>query len=439
MSIFGYKKREKRYLEQIDEYEKKIQELQQETNRLNEMLSPEHKDIEKLKREISELKAQKSNLLKEFEKNKNGYVNLKNQIQYLSKVLTEKKNEIVAVNNEIEMQSYGIYTPTYEFSNSSLYKDELKRIRDKQKELIKENQACNGNENWTVNNNAAKGRKMVKDVKKLLLRAFNLECDDIVKNVKISNFEKSKERIYKSSNQISKLGSVWSISFSQDYINLKIAEVSIALDFAQKKQEEKEKIRELKEQQREEAKAQKEIEAARKKLQKEQSHYQNALKMLNEQLEKDSDNKDLLAKKEELELNIEDTNKAIADVDYREANKRAGYVYIISNIGSFGKNIFKIGMTRRLDPTERVNELGDASVPFKFDIHALIFSEDAPALEAALHKSFESKKLYKINQRREFFNVTLDEIKSEVKKNYDKTVEWIDIPEAEQYRQSILL
>lgn len=439
MSIFGYKKREKRYLEQIDEYEKKIQELQQETNRLNEMLSPEHKDIEKLKREISELKAQKSNLLKEFEKNKNGYVNLKNQIQYLSKVLTEKKNEIVAVNNEIEMQSYGIYTPTYEFSNSSLYKDELKRIRDKQKELIKENQACNGNENWTVNNNAAKGRKMVKDVKKLLLRAFNLECDDIVKNVKISNFEKSKERIYKSSNQISKLGSVWSISFSQDYINLKIAEVSIALDFAQKKQEEKEKIRELKEQQREEAKAQKEIEAARKKLQKEQSHYQNALKMLNEQLEKDSDNKDLLAKKEELELNIEDTNKAIADVDYREANKRAGYVYIISNIGSFGKNIFKIGMTRRLDPTERVNELGDASVPFKFDIHALIFSEDAPALEAALHKSFESKKLNKINQRREFFNVTLDEIKSEVKKNYDKTVEWIDIPEAEQYRQSILL
>ena len=439
MSIFGYKKREKRYLEQIDEYEKKIQELQQETNRLNEMLSPEHKDIEKLKREISELKAQKSNLLKEFEKNKNGYVNLKNQIQYLSKVLTEKKNEIVAVNNEIEMQSYGIYTPTYEFSNSSLYKDELKRIRDKQKELIKENQACNGNENWTVNNNAAKGRKMVKDVKKLLLRAFNLECDDIVKNVKISNFEKSKERIYKSSNQISKLGSVWSISFSQDYINLKIAEVSIALDFAQKKQEEKEKIRELKEQQREEAKAQKEIEAARKKLQKEQSHYQNALKMLNEQLEKDSDNKDLLAKKEELELNIEDTNKAIADVDYREANKRAGYVYIISNIGAFGENIFKIGMTRRLDPTERVNELGDASVPFKFDIHALIFSEDAPALESALHKAFESKKLNKINQRREFFNVTLDEIKSEVKKNFDKTVEWIDVPEAEQYRQSILL
>lgn len=439
MSIFGYKKREKRYLEQIDEYEKKIQELQQETNRLNEMLSPEHKDIEKLKREISELKAQKSNLLKEFEKNKNGYVNLKNQIQYLSKVLTEKKNEIVAVNNEIEMQSYGIYTPTYEFSNSSLYKDELKRIRDKQKELIKENQACNGNENWTVNNNAAKGRKMVKDVKKLLLRAFNLECDDIVKNVKISNFEKSKERIYKASNQISKLGSVWSISFSQDYINLKIAEVSIALDFAQKKQEEKEKIRELKEQQREEAKAQKEIEAARKKLQKEQSHYQNALKMLNEQLEKDSDNKDLLAKKEELELNIEDTNKAIADVDYREANKRAGYVYIISNIGAFGENIFKIGMTRRLDPTERVNELGDASVPFKFDIHALIFSEDAPALESALHKAFESKKLNKINQRREFFNVTLDEIKSEVKKNFDKTVEWIDVPEAEQYRQSILL
>ena len=350
-----------------------------------------------------------------------------------------KKNEIIALNNDIEIQSFGIYKPTYLFANSDLYKERLNDIRKKQKLMIQESNACYGDINWTVNGSKIQGNRMIKDMQKLLLRAFNVECDNIIDNVRISNFDRCKERIYKSSEQISELGKVMSIRINPSYINFKIEELCLALDFAQKKQEEKEKIRELKEQQREEAKAQKEIEAARKKLQKEQSHYQNALKMINEQLEKDSDNKDLLAKKEELELNIEDTNKAIADVDYREANKRAGYVYIISNIGSFGENVFKIGMTRRLDPTERVNELGDASVPFKFDIHTLIFSEDAPALEAALHKAFESKKLNKINQRREFFNVTLDEIKSEVKKNFDKTVEWIDVPEAEQYRQSILL
>ena len=106
-------------------------------------------------------------------------------------------------------------------------------------------------------------------------------------------------------------------------------------------------------------------------------------------------------------------------------------------VGSFGEDVYKIGMTRRLDPQERIDELGDASVPFNFDVHALIFTEDAPKLENALHHAFESKKLNKINARREFFRVSLEDIKKEVRKNFDKTVEWIDIAEAEQYRQSL--
>ena len=124
------------------------------------------------------------------------------------------------------------------------------------------------------------------------------------------------------------------------------------------------------------------------------------------------------------------------DIDYREANKRAGYVYIISNIGAFGENVYKIGMTRRLDPQERIDELGDASVPFDFDVHALIFSDDAPSLENALHRAFDNRRLNKVNAKREFFKVTLDEIKAVVRQNYDKTAEFIDLPEAEQYRVS---
>ena len=120
-------------------------------------------------------------------------------------------------------------------------------------------------------------------------------------------------------------------------------------------------------------------------------------------------------------------------------NQRAGYVYIISNIGAFGENVYKIGMTRRLDPMDRIDELGDASVPFKFDVHAMIFSEDAPGLEAALHNAFADKKLNFVNQRREFFNVSLDEIKKVVRDNYDKSVEFIETPPAEQYRESLLL
>lgn len=137
-----------------------------------------------------------------------------------------------------------------------------------------------------------------------------------------------------------------------------------------------------------------------------------------------------------LEVELDNINSKLADIDYRQKNQKAGYVYIISNIGAFGENIYKIGMTRRLEPEERIHELSDASVPFNFDIHAMIFSEDAPALENALHKAFEDKKVNMMNSRKEFFNVTLDEIKNVVKNNFDKSVDFIDIAPAEQYRET---
>jgi len=193
----------------------------------------------------------------------------------------------------------------------------------------------------------------------------------------------------------------------------------------------------MKAQEREAAKLQREIAEQRKKAEKEENHYERALSDLNKQLLNSPEDPDLLRKKQVLEDTLSKIEKSLIDLDYREANQRAGYVYIISNIGAFGENIYKIGMTRRLDPQERVDELGDASVPFKFDVHAMIFSDDAPALEAALHRAFEDKKVNMVNTRREFFNVTLDEIKTVVKNNFDKTVEFVDVADAEQYRISL--
>ena len=139
-----------------------------------------------------------------------------------------------------------------------------------------------------------------------------------------------------------------------------------------------------------------------------------------------------------LAVGVSDTiDEQLQDIDYRQANQKAGYVYVISNIGSFGENVFKIGMTRRLEPQDRVDELGGASVPFKFDVHAMIFAEDAPGLEAALHRAFENKKVNMVNQRKEFFNVSLDEIEDVVKANFDKTVEFTRLAAAEQYRESL--
>lgn len=411
-------------------------ELKKEIERLQGLLLPEHQQIEELNQCINALTIKKSELDKELEDRNQKIQICNNKIAELEFEISDKQKQIYGLDNDISAQEYGIYNPTYVFANSDLYKNKLAEIRQQQKEMISAGLACSASPNWTVNGNVAKGKRMIKDMQKLLLRAFNVECDNIVENVRISNFEKSIERINTISSQISKLGIIMDISITRKYIELKVEEVKLALDFQQKKQEEKDKIKELKAQQREEAKAQKEIEEARRRLQKEKAHYQNALDALKQQMEKNGETDDLLEKKKELENDLADTEKAINDVDYREANKRAGYVYIISNVGAFGENVYKIGMTRRLDPTERVDELGDASVPFDFDIHALIFTEDAPKLENALHLAFEDRKINKVNSRREFFRVSLDEIKEVVRKNFDKTVEWTDVPEAEQYRLS---
>ena len=418
---------------------KKEKELENEIKRLKDLLLPEHQDIAVLKQQIALMEERKSGLEKAIS-DAQKTIGLENEkINNLENKIHDKKKLIFGLENDIVAQDFGIYKPTYVFAISDQYKDKLNDIRQEQKQMIRESTACSGSMSWTVDGSAAKGKKMVANMQKLLLRAFNVECDNIVDNVKISNFEKSVERISTTSEQISKLGEMMRISISPKYEKLKIEEVKLALDFQQKKQEEKEKQKEFREQQREEARVQKEIEEERKKLKKEKNHYQNALDSILEQIQKNGETQDLLEKKQEYEQHLNDTDRAISDVDYREANKRAGYVYIISNIGSFGENVYKIGMTRRLDPQERIDELGDASVPFEFNIHAMIFSDDAPKLESTLHNHFEDRKVNKINGRKEFFKVTLDEIKDIVRKNFDKTVEWIDFPESEQYRQSLLI
>ncbi len=362
-------------------------------------------------------------------------------IAELDAEIAQKRRQIVTFDDAILMQEYGLYEPRYDFANSSQYKDRLKFVRDQQKLMIRNKTACTGNMNWQVNNSKSEGRKMVVDVQKLLMRSFNDEADDTIRKVKHSNFDASRERIYKSANSINNLGRTWDIRITQEYVKLKIDELHLAYEFAAAKEREREEQRALREREREEAKLRKEIDEQRKKLGKEKAQYERALAELKRQLAvcSDIERADLEAKKASLIANIEEVDKGIENVDYREANQRAGYVYIISNIGSFGENVYKIGMTRRLDPMERVYELSDASVPFNFDVHAMIFTDDAPGLEAALHNYFASRKVNLVNPRREFFRCTLGEIMQAVRMNFDKTVEFVEVPEAEQFRTSEIM
>lgn len=411
-------------------------EIKEENERLKQLMTPEMQDSLNMQNHLSDLRTQINDLEKYILERKDALAEIETQIHNLDYDIMSKKSSLIILDEEILVQEFGLYKPMYDFANAEDYKNQLTFIRNQQKTMIKNKTAATGNTNWTVNGSASQGKKMVSDMQKLLLRAFNGECDELISKVKYNNFDSYKKRICSSRDAISKLGIMMGISITEQYLKLKLDELHLAFEYQQKKQEEKEALKEARAEMREAARLQKEIEAQRKKIEKEQTHYKNALLQVLKQI-RESPSQDLLDKKQELEKQLGEIDVAIKDLDYREANQRAGYVYIISNIGAFGENIYKIGMTRRLNPQDRVDELGDASVPFNFDVHAMIFSDDAPALENALHKAFEDKKLNMVNQRREFFNVTLDEIKNVVRKNYDKTVEFIDIPDAQQYRESL--
>ena len=392
--------------------------LREENEQLKKMITPEMQTSFDLSQHIESLKAQVNDLQGQFD-NLNNRINDKGQeYNNLLDLIDETKSKLIIMQDDVLVQEFGLYTPIYDFATSDGYKEKLTAIRDRQKQMIKNGTAATGAINWQVNGSLQKGSKMVSDTQKLLLRAFNSECDEVINNVKYNNFDMSLKRITTSRNAISRLGKMMQISISNEYYQAKVDELHLAFEYRQKKQAEKEEQREARAALREAAKLQKEIEEQRKAINKERNHYQNALLSVLKQIESSPTPSDeLIQKKNELESQLGVIDVKIKDLDYREANQRAGYVYV--------------------NPQDRVDELGDASVPFNFDVHAMIFSDDAPALENALHKAFENRKVNMVNHRREFFNVTLDEIKDVIRQNYDKTVEFVDIPDAEQYRESL--
>lgn len=405
----------------------------------------EAKMLDRLPLEIQALIVEKNNLYSEIDGLENQLNALKTKLGTI-KSLEELENrkeelsrEIAKLNGVMELTEYGVYEPLFDFDTSEEYKAKLLGIRDKQKDLIKDDKACYYPTNFTLDGSLQKGRKLVKDNVKQILRSFNNESDLLISKVRYNNFETIEDRITKSKTTLNKLNDKMQIGISNEYLLLKLEELHLQYELEQKKQEEKERAKEERERLREEQRVQKELEDKKKLINKEKVHYTKALDDINALISKDPENEDLKEKKEKLIQQVEEIDKNLKDIDYRESNTRAGYVYVISNIGSFGKNVYKIGMTRRLEPMDRVHELGDASVPFNFDVHAMIFSDDAPKLENALHKAFEDRKVNMVNSRREFFEVSLEEIEKVVKENFDKVVEFQHEPEASQYYESLRL
>lgn len=346
--------------------------------------------------------------------------------------LEELRKQVVTTEEAAVLQEVGVYDYRHPLSDAVAYQDELQRLREQVKAMTrKDGGAVTGTTNWTVNNSAAKGRKMVRDFSKLMLRAYNAEADNLVRGLKPYKLDTAVDRLTKVAMTIIKLGGTMDIRISDAYQRVRIRELELTADYQAKKAEEKEAEREEKARLREERKAQQEMERERQRLEKELQHYENALAGL----EAKGDDEAAARLREDL-VRIQ---KAIEDVDYRAANIRAGYVYVISNLGSFGNGVVKVGLTRRLDPLDRVRELSDASVPFNFDVHALFFSDDAVGIEAELHRRLGDSRINRINMRREFFRATPTEVKTHLLDVAGEILEYQEHPEALEYRQSLNL
>jgi len=395
-------------------------------------------EVERIRRELDQELSIRKN---EIETTQEILDEIKSKYQERREVLKRLTEQISLYRDELEFIDFGIYHPIFNFDDSEKYKQAIKDNLTKQKQLIKDKRAAVCNVPWTVDGSKKKGEVMTNRGIRLTLRAFNGECDALIAKVKWNNVNKIEERIRKAEQVLEKLNASNKIYIKEDYLNLKIEQLHLTYELEAKKQQEKEEQRQIREQMREEEIARREIEKAKLEAEKEEARYRKALEKAQKDVEKATGDKlnkltDQIAQLQEQLRNAQtEKERAIS----RAQITKSGHVYVISNLGSFGEKVYKIGMTRRLDPMDRVKELGDASVPFRFDVHAIIYSDNAPELESKLHKAFDSKRVNMINNRKEFFKVSLDEIQSVVTDSLDGEIELTKVAEAKEYRETLAL
>lgn len=414
---------------ELSDSNEKYQEVVADYSTLSEQhseVTSRYADVIDVDSAVDEAKEKLTKTTKDIEKLQRSYKQKKS-------VYDDLLSRIAIYDERLEYAEMGMYEPHFDFDTSEAYRDKIRENRAKQKQMIKDKSAIICHTEWAVGGSKAEGKKMINHGIRLTARAFNNECDAAIANVTWKNIERMEKRILKAHEAINKMNKTSQITISVFYLKLKLDELRLAFEYKEKRQIEKEEQAELRRLEREEEQLRKEAERAlaeEKKLEVLLEKVQEkALHSDGPELEK------LQAEIAKLGDELKEMQRKHDRVKAMAEQTKLGYVYVISNIGSFGENVYKIGMTRRLEPMDRVKELGDASVPFYFDVHAMIFSEDAPSLEAQIQREFADRRLNLVNYRKEYFNVTLEEIKQKVWE-LNPNVEFIDEVEAREFKES---
>lgn len=413
------------------ELEKKLSNISQQIASKDVLLSQKMDSIRGKESEIDDLQKNVTTIKDTIETLSKNEVKTRESLSEI-----EKKFEDIKDYGPDIPGAYGLYEPKYNLNNSKQYKERLEIIRDRQKEMIKDKEAIDY-ANWTVNESKREGNKLVHRTVKLALRAFNGECDSIIMGVKhFSRYDTRKKRITNSFETINEMLSVLTMSIKYDYLQWKFEELDLVFEYEKKLQEEREAYAKQREIERDDELAKREYERELKRIEKEQNHFMNEMDKMKNELKLAA-----LNEREKYELKIKLLLDKIESLENEKQEfktrfeNKAGYVYIISNIGSFGENIFKIGTTRRLDPFDRINELCNASVPFRYDAHAIIFSNNCYELEHELHNYFAVNRINRVNNYKEFFRIPLVDIEAFCKSK-DPTVNFIYNPEGMEYKAS---
>ncbi|GAA2014248.1 DUF4041 domain-containing protein [Nocardioides kribbensis] len=385
--------------------------------------------------EIADLRAERDRLQTEVETTRAGIDEAAREAEQqrarAAAELAALRDRVVETNETAILQEVGVYRYQHPLDDAVAYRSELSRLQAQIKAMArKDGGAISATTTWQVNGSAAQGRKLVSDISKLMLRAYNAEADNLVRGMKPYKLESAKARLDKVVATIERLGASMSIKISIPYHLLRWRELELTADYLEKVAEEKECDREERERLREERKVEQEIERERQRLRKEEQHFRQAIAQL--QAKGDTDGV------ERLRAQLAAVVGEIEAVDFRARTLTAGHVYVISNIGSFGEGVLKIGMTRRLEPTDRVKELGDASVPFIFDVHALYFAENAVKIEREMHQRFADRRVNRVNNRKEFFRVTAAEARDALADLSGELMTFVEEPEAVEYRQGLV-
>lgn len=352
----------------------KLRKRNKEIAALEAKLAP----LRSLENEVAGLKTEAGRILDQVEAVKATYRE--------KRALLDKLEKLVAVYDErLAFAELGIYEPHFDFRDSETFKNAITEVRSQQKAMVSAKTATISPGGWTVGGSEAKGKTMMARQTRLTKRAFNNECEAAIANARWNNVGAMETRIHASGKAIDAANETMQLRINGGYVALKIKELRLPHEWRERQKVEKEERAELARAEREERKFQEGLAQAQAAV----------------------GAGDLTAAARQRIAELE-TARAMAEMT------RSGYVYVISNVGSFGEDMVKIGLTRRLNPDDRVRELGDASVPFSFDVHAMIHSDEAPALESALHREFAARRVNTSNMRKKFFRVTLDEVEEAV-------------------------